>query len=139
MLPNEHDKVPKMIARFADMGLQSWEMVALTGAHTVAARDDDDGDDGDKKPKSKPKSDDEDDEVPFDTTEHTWDTQFFLDTLRHHIPNGTQQIASDRAIARDPHTACSFKKYIGQQDHFNRDFTASMVKMSVIEIGRAHV
>jgi cytochrome c peroxidase len=117
LLPSTKHNPATLIARFKDMGLQPWEMIALTGAHTVAGAG---------------AVNDTDPGQPFDRTERTWDTQFYVDTLQHNVPRGTVQINSDRALARDPSTACTFQHYVGNQKAFNADFTASMFKMSLI-------
>ena len=116
-VPEPQDSVDKILARMADGGFSSDELVYLLASHTVARADDVD-------PHFK--------QLPFDTTPFTFDSQFFLETLlvgtgfpgndsgnvgevASPLPAETElRLQSDFVLARDNRTACTWQSLISE-------------------------
>lgn len=126
------DSVDKILARFADAGFDSNEVVALLASHSIAAADHVD--------ETIPGS-------PFDSTPGVFDSQFFAETqLRGTLfPGaggnagevqsplaGELRLQSDNDLARDSRTACEWQSFVLDQDKMRSAFAAAMVKMSVL-------
>ena len=112
MLTTFSDDIGKILARMADAGFSSDEVVALLASHSVAAADHVDP--------TIPGT-------PFDSTPFTFDTQFFVETqlrgTRFPGTGGNQgavesalageiRLQSDHNFARDSRTACTFQGFV---------------------------
>lgn len=132
LVPEPFDSVDKILARFADAGFSSDEVVALLASHSIAAADHVD--------ETIPGS-------PFDSTPGVFDSQFFIETqLKGTLFPGTSgnqgeamsplpgeiRLQSDADIARDPRTACTWQSFVENQDAMRSAFAAAMVKMSIL-------
>ena len=116
-VPEPQDSVDSILARMADGGFSSDELVYLLASHTVARADD---------------VDPGFEQLPFDTTPFTFDSQFFLETLlvgtgfpgsgtgnigevTSPLPDQTElRLQSDFALARDNRTACTWQSLISE-------------------------
>ncbi|KAI0259215.1 manganese peroxidase 2 [Gloeopeniophorella convolvens] len=132
LVPEPLDTVDKILARFADVGISSDEVVALLASHSIAAADHVDP--------SIPGT-------PFDSTPGVFDTQFFVETqLRGTLFPGTGgnageaesplageiRILSDQTLARDSRTACTWQGMVGQQQKMADAFKAAMSKLAIL-------
>ncbi|TDL25932.1 manganese peroxidase 2 [Rickenella mellea] len=132
-VPDPQDSVTKILARMADAGFSSNDLVHLLASHTIARSDHVD-------PTIQ--------HVPFDTTPFTFDTQFFLEVLLRGtgVPGtfgnvgealsplpfqGEMRLQSDFAIARDSRTACEWQSMINNQQLMESNFRNAMAKMAV--------
>ncbi|KAL5507632.1 GP1_11 [Sanghuangporus vaninii] len=136
-VPEPQDSVDHIIDRFADVGINSDEIIHLLASHTVARSDTlVPGQDG----------------VPFDSTPFTFDSQIFVEVLLKGVglPFGVNssipgaevdsplpdshemRLQSDFALARDPRTACEWQSMVDNQQLMNDNFRSSMIKLANI-------
>ncbi|KAI0305590.1 manganese-dependent peroxidase [Multifurca ochricompacta] len=126
------DSTDAILARFADAGFNSDEVIALLASHTIAA------------------SDHVDPSIPgtaFDSTPGLFDTQFFVEVqLRGtHFPGagghpgeaespleGEMRLMSDAVLARDSRTACTWQSFVNNQDGMAKAFADAMAKLAVL-------
>ncbi|KAG7443421.1 manganase peroxidase [Guyanagaster necrorhizus] len=131
LVPEPFDTVDSIIARFADAGFSSSEIIALLSSHSVAAADHVDP--------TIPGT-------PFDSTPGLFDTQFFVEVqLRGTSFPGTGgnqgevesplageiRLQSDETLARDSRTNCDWQSFANNQAKMQADFKAAMLKLSV--------
>ncbi|KIK68886.1 hypothetical protein GYMLUDRAFT_623402 [Collybiopsis luxurians FD-317 M1] len=132
LIPEPFDTVDSILARFADAGFNSSEVVALLGSHTVAAAD---------------VVDPTIPGTPFDSTPNLFDTQIFIEVqLRGTLFPGTGgnqgevespvageiRLQSDSELARDSRTACDWQSFANNQAHLQTAFRAAMAKLAVL-------
>jgi manganese peroxidase len=115
-VPEPQDPVTMILDRMADAGFTSAELIHLLASHTVARADHVD-----------PTIQD----VPFDTTPFTFDTQIFLEVLLKGVgfpgtanntgevesplpTEGELRLQSDFLLARDSRTACEWQSMVGE-------------------------
>ena len=116
-VPEPQDSVASILSRMDDGGFSPEELVYLLASHSVARADDVD-------PTLQ--------QLPFDTTPFTFDSQFFLETLlvgtgfpgsgtgnvgevTSPLPEQTElRLQSDFALARDNRTACTWQSLISE-------------------------
>ena len=111
------DSVDTILARFADAGFSSDEVVALLASHSLAAAD---------ALTSGPIS------APFDSTPTVFDSQFFVETRLTNALPGEVRLPSDRLLARDDRTSCTWQSFVEDQDGMRSAFAAVMTKMSLL-------
>lgn len=131
-VPEPFDTVDSILARFADVGISSDEVVALLASHSIAAADHVDP--------TIPGT-------PFDSTPSVFDSQFFVETqLRGTLfpGNGSNQgevesplrgeirLQSDFELARDSRTACSWQGFVDNQKKMTSEFKKAMAKLAVL-------
>ncbi|ETW76658.1 manganese peroxidase [Heterobasidion irregulare TC 32-1] len=131
-VPEPFATVDSILARFADTGFSTDEVVALLASHTIAAAD--------KVDVTIPGT-------PFDSTPEMFDTQFFIETqLRGTLFPGTGgnqgevesplagelRLQSDSELARDSRTACLWQANVNQLEHMTTAFKAAMAKLAVL-------
>ncbi|KJA23674.1 class II peroxidase [Hypholoma sublateritium FD-334 SS-4] len=131
-VPEPTDSVTAILARFADAGFSTPEVVALLASHTIAAAD---------------VVDPTIPGTPFDSTVGTFDTQVFLEVLLKGTlfpGNGSQsgevlspihgemRLQSDFAISQDARTACLWQGFINNQNLMMSQFKAAMAKLQVL-------
>lgn len=131
-IPAPFDSTDTILARFADAGFESDEVVALLASHSIAASKHIDP--------SAPGA-------PFDSTPGVFDTQFFVEVqLRGaDVPGaithkgeadpaleGEIRLQSDAELARDPRTACAWQSYVNNQDGMSKAFKDAMAKLAVL-------
>jgi len=142
LVPAPQDSATKIIERFADASngaITAADIVALLSSHSIANADFVD-------PTLQA--------VPFDSTQNTFDTQFFLEVLlkgtgfpgssnntgevASPLPLGTtaqpgeMRLQSDFVLARDPRTACVWQSFINEQEKMQNAFIEAVDKMSRI-------
>ncbi|KAJ7577383.1 manganese dependent peroxidase 1 [Mycena floridula] len=132
LIPEPFDTVDTILARFADAGFSSAEVVALLASHTIAAADHVDP--------TIPGT-------PFDSTPGFFDSQFFIETqLRGTTFPGTGgnqgevesplrgeiRLQSDSELARDSRTACEWQSFVNNQAKLQSAFKAAMLKLSIL-------
>jgi len=140
LVPQPNQSVTTLLERFNDAaGFTPEEVVHLLSSHSTARADHVD-----------PTIQD----VPFDSTPFTFDTQIFLEVLlkgtgfpglsnnsgeaASPLPQhsgedqGELRLQSDFLIARDERTACEWQKQINQQELMSSNFKAAMAKLAVI-------
>ncbi|EJD00160.1 fungal versatile peroxidase from pleurotus Eryngii [Fomitiporia mediterranea MF3/22] len=132
LIPEPFDSVDKILARFADAGFSTNEVVALLASHSIAAADHVD--------ETIPGS-------PFDSTPGVFDSQFFIETqLKGTLFPGTSgnqgevespllgeiRLQSDADLARDSRTACEWQSFVLDQDKMRSAFAAAMLKLSTV-------
>ncbi|KAF9047342.1 versatile peroxidase [Panaeolus papilionaceus] len=131
-IPEPFDTVTDILARMADAGFSSSEVVALLSSHSVAASDTIDTSIAG---------------APFDSTPDLFDTQFFIEVqLRGTAFPGTGgnqgevesplqgeiRLQSDHTIARDSRTACDWQAFANDQSKMQAAFKAAMLKLSLL-------
>ncbi|KAJ6457967.1 heme peroxidase [Mycena sanguinolenta] len=118
LLPNPEDPVDVLLARFADMGFNSREVMALIGAHTT----------GKQRFVDTAVAN-----TTFDTTVQIWDTRFYTQTAdpTTDLP-GTYKLDSDVNFATNSSTATDFKRFIGKQATWTTEYAAAHQKMSLL-------
>ncbi|KAF7351756.1 Peroxidase [Mycena sanguinolenta] len=118
LLPNPEDPVDVLLARFADIGFDSREVMALIGAHTT----------GKQRFVDTAVAN-----TTFDTTVQIWDTRFYTQTAdpTTDLP-GTFKLDSDVNFATNPTTATDFKHFIGKQATWITEYAAAHEKMSLL-------
>ncbi|KAI5116829.1 hypothetical protein M0805_006241 [Coniferiporia weirii] len=133
-VPLPQDSVDTILARFADAGFNSNEVIHLLASHTIARSDT-------LVPGHQA--------VPFDSTPFTFDTQIFLEVLLKGtgvpfginntdgaevdspLPDqGEMRLQSDFALARDERTACEWQSMVDNQALMVENFRTAMMKLS---------
>ncbi|KIJ56820.1 class II peroxidase [Sphaerobolus stellatus SS14] len=137
LVPEPFDNIPKILARFADVGFSPAEVVALLASHTVAAADHVDP--------SIPGT-------PFDSTPSSFDTQLFVEVQLRGVSfpgtGGNQgevesalageiRLQSDHLLARDSATSCEWQSFVNNQAKLQSAFRAAMAKLAVLGHNRA--
>ncbi|PPR00911.1 hypothetical protein CVT26_015521, partial [Gymnopilus dilepis] len=117
--------------RFASVGFNPLEVVALLASHSVARTGIDCTVRG----------------APLDITPEIFDTQFFIDVqLRGTLHpgtgmnvgeaqtavNGTFRLQADHYLARDPRTSCAWQSFADNQDRMAYDFVQALYKLSLL-------
>jgi hypothetical protein len=132
LLPSPFDPVPKMIARFADMGFSVRELMALIGAHTTGKQRFVDINQATKS---------------FDSTVDVWDVRFYSETqaataapgmLKFGLtapfvfPNacsaGTFRLNSDVNFSHNTTTVKDYNRFVGKQD----DWYAAWLRTTLV-------
>ncbi|KAH8116590.1 manganese peroxidase 3 [Phellopilus nigrolimitatus] len=135
-VPQPQDSVDSILARFADVGISSDEVIHLLASHTVARSD---------TLVAGHTA------VPFDSTPFTFDTQIFLEMLLAGtaVPfgvnntvgaevdsplasEGEMRLQSDFALSRDSRTACEWQSMVDNQSLMMSNFQTAMKKLSNI-------
>ncbi|TDL17354.1 manganese peroxidase 1 precursor [Rickenella mellea] len=131
-VPDPFNTVDVILARMADAGFSSDELIALLTSHTIAAAD---------------KIDITIPGTPFDSTPGTFDTQIFIEVLLNaiHTPGaglqqgevkaplaGLMRLQSDFELSRDSRTACTWQSFANNPKLMNQKFTAAMAKLAVL-------
>ncbi|KAH8116589.1 manganese peroxidase 3 [Phellopilus nigrolimitatus] len=130
------DSVDSILARFADVGFSSDEVIHLLSSHTIARSD---------TLVAGHTA------VPFDSTPFTFDTQFFLEVLLAGtaVPfgvnntvgaevdsalaaEGEMRLQSDFSLSRDSRTACEWQSMVDNQNLMMSNFQTAMKKLSNI-------
>ncbi|KAF7359632.1 Peroxidase [Mycena venus] len=156
LIPEPQDSVDSILARFADAGFSSDEVVALLASHSVAAAD--------LVDPTIPGS-------PFDSTPAVFDTQFFIETqlkgtafpgliaistccreTTHPVFRtsgnvgeaesplaGEMRLQSDGLLARDSRTACTWQSFVVDQTGMQNQFKAAMAKMAILGQNKANL
>ncbi|KAI0752675.1 fungal versatile peroxidase from pleurotus Eryngii [Daedaleopsis nitida] len=132
LVPKPEDAIDDILARMADAGFSSDEVVDLLASHSVAAQDNIDPTIAGH---------------PLDSTPSSFDAQFFVETLLKGVSfpgNGSNvgeaespypgefRLLSDQLLARDARTACQWQSFITDHDRMVARFTAAMAKMAVL-------
>ncbi|KAJ7635540.1 heme peroxidase [Mycena polygramma] len=117
LLPNPESPVADLLARFADMGFSSRELMALIGAHSTG-----------KQRFVEPTVANS----TFDTTVDIWDTRFYTQTQGPTVLPGTLKLDSDANFATDPTTSADFGRFIGKQTQWITEYAAAHEKMSLL-------
>ncbi|KAF7366154.1 Peroxidase [Mycena venus] len=125
LLPSPEDPVATLVARFADMGLSSRDMIALIGAHTT----------GTQQFVNPAEAN-----YTFDTTDTIWDTRFYTQTADNTtvLPD-VYKLDSDVAFSTDPTTSTDFNRFIGQQSLWQTDYITAHTAMSILGQNAAHL
>ncbi|KAJ6582321.1 heme peroxidase [Mycena capillaripes] len=121
LLPSPFDPVPKMIARFADMGFSVRELMALIGAHTTGKQRF-----VDTKQASK----------SFDSTVDIWDVRFYSETQAATAAPGTFRLNSDVNFSHNTTTVKEYNRFVGKQDDWAREYADAHEKMSLLGYDR---
>ncbi|KAF8888444.1 manganese peroxidase 1 [Gymnopilus junonius] len=131
-VPLPTDSVTDILARMADAGFSTPEVIWLLSSHSIAAAD--------KIDPTIPRT-------PFDSTPGTYDTQFYLEVLLKGTlfpGNGSQsgevlspiagemRLQSDFAFSQDSRTACLWQEPINDQSFIQGKFVAAMTKLQVL-------
>ncbi|KAJ7061847.1 heme peroxidase [Mycena amicta] len=117
LLPSPEGAVPDLLARFADMGLSTRDLMALIGAHTSG-----------KQQFVKPAVANS----TFDTTVDIWDTRFYTQTLDPTAEPGVLKLDSDLYFATNASTATEFQRFIGAQTIWVTDYASAHERMSIL-------
>ncbi|KZV79561.1 lignin peroxidase isozyme Lip4.65 [Exidia glandulosa HHB12029] len=132
-VPDPFNPVTDILARMADAGFSSDEVIALLASHSIAAQDE-------IEPTIAG--------APFDSTPDSFDPQVFLEVLLKGttVPGGLGpgqgevqsplegefRLQSDAAFARDRRTACTWQSFINNQALMASRFSAAMAKLAVL-------
>ncbi|KAJ7850121.1 heme peroxidase [Mycena leptocephala] len=117
LLPNPADPVTVLLARFADMGFSSRELMALVGAHST----------GKQRFVDTAQAN-----STFDSTIDIWDTRFYTQTADTTVLPGTLKLESDVNFASDPSTTTDFNRFVGKQAIWSTEYAAAHQKMSLL-------
>ncbi|KAJ6491960.1 heme peroxidase, partial [Mycena sanguinolenta] len=117
LLPSPDDSVPKLIARFEDMGFQVEDLMALVGAHTSGTQQFVDTTQANKS---------------FDSTVDLWDVNFYNQTSALSTPEGVFKLNSDVNFSHNISTLFAFDKYIDNQPDWDADYRAAHLTMSLL-------
>ncbi|KAJ7436687.1 heme peroxidase [Mycena latifolia] len=117
LIPSPDDPVPKLTARFADMGFTVRDLMALVGAHSTGKQRFVD-------PTVANSS--------FDTTVDIWDVRFYAETALPTNPQGVLKLHSDVNFAHNTSTAREFLRFINNQEDWDEDYRTAHVKMSLL-------
>ncbi|KAJ6453839.1 heme peroxidase [Mycena vitilis] len=124
MLPSPDDPVPKLTARFADMGLSVRDLMALIGAHSTG------------KARHVQLVGPQQEPPAFDSTVDVWDVRFYSETANSVAAPGTLRLNSDMNFAHNATTTKEYSRYIGEQDDWGRDYAVAHEKMSLLGINK---
>ncbi|KAJ6537297.1 heme peroxidase, partial [Mycena vulgaris] len=117
LLPSPNDSVKKLTDRFADMGFTVRDLVALIGAHSTG-----------KQRFVDPSVAG----ATFDTTVDLWDVAFYQETDLSTTFAGNFKLNSDVNLAHNKTSAREFRRYVGNQGDWNKDYTTAHEKMSLL-------
>ncbi|KAJ7495259.1 heme peroxidase [Mycena latifolia] len=117
LLPNPNSPVDVLLARFADMGFSSRELMALIGAHSTG-----------KQRFVDPTVAN----ASFDTTVDIWDTRFYTQTQEATAEPGTYRLNSDVNFAGNASTSTDFNRFVGRGDLWLPAYAAAHLKMSLL-------
>ncbi|MGH1469384.1 MAG: peroxidase family protein [Bdellovibrionales bacterium] len=107
-LPDEHDDAKKLLSTFERMGLDTKDLVVLSGAHTL-------GDAEDK---------------PFTDNRLEFDNSYFKNLLKADLPKHLGRFKSDEALLTVDEMKSLVEKYASDKEAFFADFTKAYVKMT---------
>ncbi|KAJ7648766.1 heme peroxidase [Mycena polygramma] len=122
LLPNPNSPVSVLTARFADMGFNVRELMALIGAHST----------GRQRFVNTTLANE-----PFDSTIDIWDVRFYSETQNAAAAPGTFRLNSDMAFSRDSTTQKDYKRFVGNQNDWAEDYSAAHEKMSLLGISKS--
>ncbi|KAJ6548562.1 heme peroxidase [Mycena capillaripes] len=117
LLPSPFDPVPKLVARFADMGFSVRELMALIGAHTAGKQRFVDTNQAGKS---------------FDSTADIWDVRFYSETQSASAAPGTFRLDSDVNFSHNATTVKDYNRFVGNQDDWAREYADAHEKMSLL-------
>ncbi|KAJ6540714.1 heme peroxidase [Mycena capillaripes] len=120
-LPNPNSPVPKLTARFADMGFSIRDLMALIGAHSTGRQRFQDARTSGN---------------PLDTTIDIWDVRFYSETANAMAAPGTFRLASDVNFAHNATTQKEYNRFVGKQEDWGRDYADAHEKMSLLGIDK---
>lgn len=124
LLPDTHDSADNLIRLFADKGFDAHDLAALVGAHATAKQ----------RFVDTSKA-----EFPLDTTPGVWDVEFYNDTLQDPQNPDIFVLPSDKALSQHPDVVDEWNEFVGDQQHWNRDYAKAYIKMSVLGIPLAEL
>ncbi|KAJ3147434.1 hypothetical protein HDU86_007984 [Geranomyces michiganensis] len=112
-LPNVHDTVDNIVARFLDMDprLDHIMVSALLGAHSTG---------------KQRHTDLERVGFPLDTTPDVWDILYYSEAMQDVQGAGTARLPVDYTFGHDPKTRPVYRFYSVNEDDWNKDFVAAM-------------
>lgn len=117
-LPDADQRMPHLRDVFYRMGMNDWEIVALSGAHTLGrAHADRSGKEG-----------------PWTKVPVVFDNSYFVEILKEDPDPSLLRMESDLALLDDPATKALVEKYAANQDAFFADYSKAHVKLSELGI-----
>ncbi|KZV88636.1 manganese peroxidase [Exidia glandulosa HHB12029] len=131
-VPDPFNPVTQILARMADAGFSSDEVIALLASHSIAAQDE-------IEPEIQ--------RAPFDSTPGIFDSQVFLEVQLRGTSfpgNGSHEgqvespmpgefrLQSDHEFARDSRTACTWQTFALNQALMAQKFAQAMAKLSLL-------
>ena len=124
-LPNVHDKADNLVAIFENKGFSAEDLAALLGAHSVGRQRF-----VDTRPEAVNKA--------FDTSIGVWDVEFYNDTLNNESGSSAKQkifvLPSDKVLSTHPKLNEEWKKFVGDQKHWNEDYAKAAIRMSTLGV-----
>ncbi|KAF7354048.1 Peroxidase [Mycena venus] len=117
LLPSPEDPVPKLIARFADMGFTVRDLMALVGAHSTGKQRFVD-------PALANSS--------FDSTVDIWDVRFYAETAAPTTPPDVLKLDSDVNFSHNASTFHEFHRFINNQEDWDEDYRSAHLKMMLL-------
>ncbi|KAJ6577808.1 heme peroxidase [Mycena capillaripes] len=117
LLPNPNSPVSALLARFADMGFTTRELMALMGAHSTAKQ---------RFVDTRRAS------QSMDSTVEIWDVRYYSPTAAP----GTYRLNSDVNFAHNATTQQDFNRFVGKQDDWGREYAAAHEKMSLLGLDK---
>lgn len=123
LLPDVRDDADKMIELFKQKGFSAHDLAALVGAHATAKQRFVDTTFAEK---------------PLDTTPGVWDVEFYNDTLNNPAGISKDQkifvLPSDKVLSKHPKINDEWKRYVGDQVHWNLDYAKAYIRMSLLGV-----
>ncbi|KAJ6566832.1 heme peroxidase [Mycena capillaripes] len=117
LFPSPDDPVPTLLARFADMGFTTRDLIALVGAHSTGKQRFVD-------PSVANSS--------FDSTVDIWDVRFYSETAAPTTPPDVLKLHSDVNFSHNTSTKFEFHRFINNQEDWDEDYRAAHLKMSLL-------
>ncbi|KAK0101832.1 hypothetical protein ONS96_005811 [Cadophora gregata f. sp. sojae] len=119
LLPSVHALSSDLIALFQDKTIDPHTLTALLGAHSCSKQFNQDT--------THPGS-------AQDSTPGVWDVKFYNETIATKPNKKLFVFDSDKAIASDVRTATEWRAFITDQGHWNEDYSAAYVRLSMLGV-----
>jgi hypothetical protein len=104
---------------FGDKTITPHDLAALLGAHTTS-----------KQFFVDPSTSG----APQDSTPGVWDVSFYNETLAPSPIKGTFRFPADAILSVNPALVDEWKMFMGNQDHWNRDYAAAYTRLSLLGV-----
>ncbi|KAF2107625.1 heme peroxidase, partial [Lophiotrema nucula] len=119
LLPSVHAPADDLIALFEDKTITPHMLTALLGAHSTSKQF---GVDHAKHG------------APQDSTPGVWDVEYYNQTLDSYESECVFKFESDVKLAKHPRMKDEWQGFIDDQDHWNEDFAAAYLRLSLLGV-----
>ena len=119
LLPDVRAPAADLVALFQDKTIGAHELTALVGAHSTS-----------KQFFVDPTQAG----APQDSTPAVWDVAFYNETLQAKPKKKVFRFQSDIALSQYPATADEWQRFVGDQKHWNKDYSVAYVRLSLLGV-----